>query len=107
MIGALVIVVAIVVIVVMACVGSPIWRVPFVQSARTTLSTVRARRAGPRSSSPANFGSQLCYALCLGASLRVRLQHLTFANLLLINTGVSLFAGLMPIPGGIGVARPD
>ena len=29
----------------------------------------------------------------------------SFADLILINTAVSLFAGLLPIPGGIGVSE--
>jgi uncharacterized protein (TIRG00374 family) len=31
--------------------------------------------------------------------------HLPLSQLLLINTVVSLFAGLLPIPGGIGVSE--
>jgi len=31
--------------------------------------------------------------------------HVGIANLLIVNAGVSLFAGMMPVPGGIGVAE--
>lgn len=44
-------------------------------------------------------------AVALGASLRAFDQTATFAELILINTLVSLFAGLMPIPGNIGVSE--
>jgi glycosyltransferase 2 family protein len=105
-IGVLVIVVVIVAIGVVACVGSLRRRVmPFVTSARTSLGTVARSPGRAVQLLSANFGSQLCYALCLGASLRAFSSHTSIANLLLINTGVSLFAGLMPIPGGIGVAE--
>ncbi|MFC6236418.1 lysylphosphatidylglycerol synthase domain-containing protein [Longivirga aurantiaca] len=54
------------------------------------------------------FGSVLwnvIAAMALGASLRAFDQTATFAELILINTLVSLFAGLMPIPGNIGVSE--
>ncbi len=54
------------------------------------------------------FGSVLwnvIAAMALGASLRAFGQTATFAELILINTLVSLFAGLMPIPGNIGVSE--
>ena len=35
--------------------------------------------------------------------VRLRAPHLS--QLILINTAVSLFAGLMPVPGGMGVAE--
>ena len=54
------------------------------------------------------FGSVLwnvIAAMALGASVRAFGQTATFAELILINTLVSLFAGLMPIPGNIGVSE--
>jgi uncharacterized membrane protein YbhN (UPF0104 family) len=44
-------------------------------------------------------------ALVLGASVRAFGQSASFAELILINTLVALFAGLMPIPGNIGVSE--
>ena len=48
---------------------------------------------------------QAIAAMALGASVRAFGQTATFAELILINTLVSLFAGLMPIPGNIGVSE--
>ncbi|MBI1376136.1 MAG: hypothetical protein GC157_01420 [Frankiales bacterium] len=44
-------------------------------------------------------------AMVLGTSLRAFGGEATFAELILINTLVALFAGLMPIPGNIGVSE--
>ena len=43
--------------------------------------------------------------LVLGLTVHAFGQSATFAQLLLTNTLVSLFAGFMPIPGGIGVSE--
>jgi uncharacterized membrane protein YbhN (UPF0104 family) len=53
----------------------------------------------------ANVGSQILYALALGASVHAYGADATLAELLLINTGVSLLGGLVPVPGGIGVTE--
>ncbi len=53
----------------------------------------------------ANVGSQLVYALVLGLSLRSLGAEASLAELLFVNTAVTLFAGLLPVPGGIGVAE--
>ncbi len=52
-----------------------------------------------------NLTAQLLQALILGLCLRAFGQHVPFADLILTNTAVSLFAGFMPVPGGIGVAE--
>ncbi len=52
-----------------------------------------------------NLGAQLLQALVLGICLKAFGYDATLAQLILINTGVSLFAGFMPIPGGMGVAE--
>jgi uncharacterized membrane protein YbhN (UPF0104 family) len=44
-------------------------------------------------------------ALVLGASLNAFGHDATFAELILINTLVALFSGLMPVPGNVGVAE--
>ncbi|HKI29601.1 MAG TPA: lysylphosphatidylglycerol synthase domain-containing protein [Actinomycetota bacterium] len=41
----------------------------------------------------------------LGATVRAFGESATLAELLLTNTLVSVFAGVMPIPGGIGVSE--
>ena len=47
--------------------------------------------------------TQLMYALILGACLEAYGAHVSFVQLLFVNTFVSLFGGLIPVPGGIGV----
>ena len=53
----------------------------------------------------ANVATQVLYALTLGASVRAFGADASLADLLLVNTGVSLLGGLVPIPGAIGVAE--
>jgi uncharacterized membrane protein YbhN (UPF0104 family) len=52
-----------------------------------------------------NLLAQLILAMVLGASLRAFGQHLSLADLILVNTLASLLAGILPIPGGIGVTE--
>jgi uncharacterized membrane protein YbhN (UPF0104 family) len=52
-----------------------------------------------------NFVAQFLLALILGATVLAFGQSATLAELLLTNTLVSLFSGVMPIPGGIGVSE--
>jgi uncharacterized membrane protein YbhN (UPF0104 family)/tRNA A-37 threonylcarbamoyl transferase component Bud32 len=47
--------------------------------------------------------TQLMYALILGACLKAYGADLTLAELLFVNTFVSLFGGIIPVPGGIGI----
>jgi uncharacterized membrane protein YbhN (UPF0104 family) len=52
-----------------------------------------------------NFVAQFLLALILGATVRSFGESATLAELLLTNTLVSLFSGVMPIPGGVGVSE--
>jgi uncharacterized membrane protein YbhN (UPF0104 family) len=52
-----------------------------------------------------NLGGQVVQAIVLGICLAAFGQSASLSQLILINTSVSLFAGLMPVPGGIGVAE--
>jgi uncharacterized protein (TIRG00374 family) len=52
-----------------------------------------------------NLGAQLLEAVILGLCLRAFGHHVTVAELLLVNTIADLFAGFMPVPGGMGVAE--
>ena len=52
-----------------------------------------------------NFAAQLLYAICLGTALAAFDMSISLPALLVVNTASSLFAGLMPVPGGIGVAE--
>lgn len=49
--------------------------------------------------------SQVIQALVLGLCLKAFGFEESLASLILVNTLVSLFAGLMPVPGGVGVAE--
>jgi uncharacterized membrane protein YbhN (UPF0104 family) len=52
-----------------------------------------------------NLLSQLLFAAALGLSARALGADVSLVDLVLINTLVSLFAGLLPVPGGIGVTE--
>jgi uncharacterized membrane protein YbhN (UPF0104 family) len=52
-----------------------------------------------------NLWAQLVQAVVLGVCLAAFGESASMAQLILVNTFVSLFAGLMPVPGGIGVAE--
>ena len=52
-----------------------------------------------------NLTAQVLYAMILGACLLGFGHDLTLAELILVNTVVSMFAGFMPVPGGMGVAE--
>ena len=52
-----------------------------------------------------NVAAQLLRALTLGIVLLAVEASLPLGTLLVVIVGVSLFAGLMPVPGGIGVAE--
>jgi uncharacterized protein (TIRG00374 family) len=52
-----------------------------------------------------NLGAQVLQAIILGLCLEAFGQEASLSQLILINTAVSLFAGLMPVPGGMGVAE--
>jgi uncharacterized protein (TIRG00374 family) len=52
-----------------------------------------------------NLVAQLMLAMILGLSLRAFGEQASFAGLILVNTFVALFAGFMPVPGGMGVAE--
>ena len=52
-----------------------------------------------------SVATELLFALSLLACTRAFGAHLPYAEILLINLGVSLFASLIPIPGGIGVTE--
>ena len=52
-----------------------------------------------------NLGSQLIQAMILGACLHAFEADAHLSQLVLVNTLVVLFAGLMPVPGGVGVTE--
>lgn len=52
-----------------------------------------------------SIGTQVIYALILAASLAAFGVHESLAALLFVNTAVSLFASVIPVPGGMGVVE--
>jgi uncharacterized membrane protein YbhN (UPF0104 family) len=52
-----------------------------------------------------NLASQLLFAITLGIAAYAFRQHIPLSTLILINTAVTLFAGILPVPGGIGVSE--
>ena len=52
-----------------------------------------------------NLGAQVMQAIILGITLAAFGETAHLSQLILINTAVSLFAGLMPVPGGMGVSE--
>ncbi len=52
-----------------------------------------------------NLVAQIFFAVALGACVVAFGEDVSLSQLIVINTMVSLFAGLMPVPGGIGVAE--
>jgi uncharacterized membrane protein YbhN (UPF0104 family) len=52
-----------------------------------------------------NLLAQLLFSLTLGICVRAFGLHVPLTELILINTVVSLFAGILPVPGGIGVTE--
>jgi uncharacterized membrane protein YbhN (UPF0104 family) len=53
----------------------------------------------------ANIAAELLFALCMYTVLRAFGQDVGYADVVLVNECVALFAGLMPVPGGIGVTE--
>jgi uncharacterized protein (TIRG00374 family) len=53
----------------------------------------------------ANLVGQVLFALSISVTLRAFGEQVPLPTLVLINTLVTLFAGLMPVPGGIGVTE--
>ena len=52
-----------------------------------------------------NLLAQVLQAIVLGVTLAAFGETAALSQLILINTAVSLFVGLMPVPGGMGVAE--
>ena len=52
-----------------------------------------------------NFMSELTFAIVLGLSLFAYGESAPLLSLMVVNTMVALFAGLMPVPGGIGITE--
>jgi uncharacterized membrane protein YbhN (UPF0104 family) len=107
----LVVLAVVAVVVVLAAIALPksrawvIERVrPWYQEAIDTLGSLRSPSRVARVLG-ANLGSELLFAITLAIVCAAFGTSLPLATLLVINVATSLFAGLMPVPGGIGVAE--
>jgi glycosyltransferase 2 family protein len=78
-----------------------------VKTARTAAHTLRVLRSPSKLTLlfGGNALTQVLFGIAIAATLRGFHVHESIATLVMINTFVSLFAGLLPIPGGIGVAE--
>jgi uncharacterized membrane protein YbhN (UPF0104 family) len=52
-----------------------------------------------------NVGSEVLYAIALGATCHAYGVDLSLAQLILVNTGASVLSSFIPVPGGIGAAE--
>jgi len=102
-----------VVLIILACVVGvgvvmivPKLRHKVMPTVKTTLHNLWTVVTSPRKVAYIFGGSiltQVTYALILGACLEAYGAHLSLAELLFVNTFVSLFGGIIPVPGGIGI----
>jgi len=74
------------------------------QSARNALAVLR-RPGKVAAMLGGNLGVQLLQACVLGLCLNAFGESAHLSQLILINTFVSLFSGIMPVPGGMGVTE--
>jgi len=118
-----ILVIVLVVIGILLVAAATTWLVPsarrrvtaFVPRARSTIAAQRSSAEDalrvlrrPRNLAQiisGNVGAQLLQAVILGLCLEAFGQTAHLSQLVLVNTLVSLFAGLMPVPGGVGVAE--
>jgi uncharacterized membrane protein YbhN (UPF0104 family) len=90
-----------------------VWFVPKFRNPVVSVLTTTWARVGPMLSSPrrlisvvlANLLVQLLFSLTIYTVLRAYGQDVGFADAILVNVSVALFAGLMPVPGGVGVTE--
>jgi uncharacterized membrane protein YbhN (UPF0104 family)/tRNA A-37 threonylcarbamoyl transferase component Bud32 len=98
----------VIVVVVVAMRLLPTVRKRIVPQLREAMGTVRDVLSSPRNASlvvTGNVVAQLLFATTLAWSLRAYGESIPFAAVIVVNTGASLFAGLVPVPGGIGIAE--
>jgi uncharacterized membrane protein YbhN (UPF0104 family) len=79
--------------------------VPPIRSALSGLWRVASDREKRLELFGGNIGSELLYALALGATCLAYGVHLNLAQLVFVNTAASVLSSLVPVPGGIGAAE--
>jgi glycosyltransferase 2 family protein len=78
---------------------------PGVRSAFSSLWSVARNRHKRIELFGGNVGSELLYALALGATCLAYGVDLNLAQLVFVNTAASVLSSLIPVPGGIGAAE--
>jgi uncharacterized membrane protein YbhN (UPF0104 family) len=78
---------------------------PLIRQGFVTLKTVASSRNKLFQLFGGNVATQVLFALVLGASCQAYGIHVSLPDLLIVNMGASVFASIMPVPGGIGVAE--
>jgi uncharacterized membrane protein YbhN (UPF0104 family)/tRNA A-37 threonylcarbamoyl transferase component Bud32 len=78
---------------------------PSVRSAASGLWAVARDRRKRLELFGGQLGVEVLYALTLGAACLAFGVHLSFAQLVLVNTAASAFSSLIPSPGGVGTAE--
>lgn len=102
----LIIVVALIAISVVAAV--PRWRQMVTPHIREGFDAIKGSLTDPDRLTKVLAGTLLqkvLFAITLAASVAAYGSHLPFASAIFVNTAVSLFVGLMPVPGGIGIGE--
>ena len=84
--------------------GAPVGRRRALTRARTALRVLRSPTKVLQLFG-GNVVTQVLFGVALAACVEAFGERLSLAELVLINTVVSLFAGLLPVPGGIGVSE--
>ncbi len=79
--------------------------VPGVRGAFSSLWSVARVRRKRLELFGGNVGSELLYALALGATCLAYGVELNLAQLVFVNTAASVLSSLIPVPGGIGAAE--
>ncbi len=77
---------------------------PWLEQARRALAVMRSPNRLLRLFG-GNLMSEITFAVVLGLSLRAYGESAPLMSLLVINVAVSMFAGIMPVPGGMGVTE--
>jgi glycosyltransferase 2 family protein len=78
---------------------------PPIRSAFSSLWVVASDRRKRLELFGGQLGVEVFYALTLGAASLAYGVHLSFAQLLFVNTAASAFSSLIPSPGGVGTAE--
>jgi uncharacterized membrane protein YbhN (UPF0104 family) len=96
------------VIAIIAVFAVPSWRARMLPHVKEGFSAVKGSLTDPERLFKIVTGTLLqkvLFALTLAASVAAFGAHLGFGEAVFVNTAVSLFIGLVPVPGGIGVAE--